>query len=293
MKICEIITNDNQQESIVLNNLKILTNVEPFSLNFVHGENNISINPRGIFLSYMYYEKNVLINTFHNKLSFIRNDKTYIFDALKYNNSVQLHCRVKSQNKNITMSYVKNNNNIISYDINSPYEYQKIGNDMLYYRVKIFDDFDIVYNFYSFKVLYYVKDYGIYEILYKNKKIIINLLNDEIKDYTLNHKTLYYNKDNNNEYFKRMWITKNDRCHIYQIIKCDNKYDLTIEYCNIQNKFELYETNGKIYLSYNNFICHNYENLETFLKILKRNFSYFLAKDNFKHLQLVNKEKLK
>jgi hypothetical protein len=164
---------------------------------------------------------------------------------------------------------------------------------MLYYRVKIFDDFDIVYNFYSFKVLYYVKDYGIYEILYKNKKIIINLLNDEIKDYTLNHKTLYYNKDNNNEYFKRMWITKNDRCHIYQIIKCDNKYDLTIEYCNIQNKFELYETNGKIYLSYNNFICHNYENLETFLKILKRNFSYFLAKDNFKHLQLVNKEKLK
>jgi hypothetical protein len=279
IKFCEINTKDNQYESIILNNLKIITNLEGFSLKFIQGETVILLKTTGIFLSYMYYEKRINIQSFHNKLFLNKNNvhnEIYNFNLLECRNTVKFNCKINSANKNIKILFAKNNNNIITYDINSPYQYPMIGKDMLYYQVKIFDDFDIIYNFYSFKILYHIKNDNVYEILYKNNKISICLINNGLIDYNYYHKTLYNDKIIDKKYFERMWIDRGNNICLYQITKNNNYYDVIIKAFNLGRKFVLCENNTKIKLLVEDFIQQDYKNIKSFLKFLKSNFFTFL-----------------
>lgn len=277
LTICKIKTKEQQDESIILDSLKIVSTVKPFSLSFTQDKTNIILKPNGIFLSYMYYDKKTVINSLHNKVSFSKNNRHFIFDTSQQCDTFKLNYRITSKNNKIKIFYSKNNNNIITYDTTSPYEYKSIGKDMLYYRVKIFNDFKVVYNFYCFKVIYYIAGLAIYEIIYKNNKIIINIVDNSLKNFYFDHKTLYHdpNIHDKNRHYKKMWINRSKNYCTYQIIKNNNQYDLTVTYDNNKRDFKLYKEDGKVHLIDKNSNSQTYKNLKFLLFYLNVNFYYF------------------
>jgi hypothetical protein len=285
-EICNIDTAHGYNEIINVSNCRLITSVQPFSIEFIYDNKNIKLNTNGFFITYSDDGNNVIVSATHNILYIMKHAMMTQFNL---SNDLQ----TKHSNYDISIEdKVFSIDNVISYDINTPYQEKFIDNDMLYYQLKLFNELEIIYDCNTFKVFYQAVKIGRYEILYRNNKIVIYLIkDDDIKEHMFYHKTMYFNVVDNNSYYEKTWINQfNKECR-YIVYKFTNRYCLYLIYENKKRDFVLYY-DDHIYLTYKSKFYMTYNNIAEFLKVLNRNFLSFMTEKFTKH-KILNKRKNK
>lgn len=276
VKVCKIDTSNIHDEYIHINNLKIITHTEPFLMKFTyHGKFNITLNTNGICLSYCYKDNKIVISTIYNMLQISKNNMIAKLLLLNNNNMNYDNYSVVNKDKITT---IKSDINILSYDINTPYEE---SSSMTYYRVKFLDKLEAIYDLNSFKIFYDVNNLGRYEMSYENNKLVINLITDNnnnvIKNCFLFHKTLDQ-RNPSNDYYKKTFFDNFNNQYYFRIYNNGFKYYLCLKYNNNKRKFGLTYDNisKKFYLSLQHRSLHYSSTIEELVNNLDKNFFYYM-----------------